>query len=96
MSCLQAVRGSDTNTGLKLWITRPRATALWLRFDIFALPMQEVASHTDYKALYEESQLIITQLRLPLHRQQQRFSRQQNTGTTPSKLEIYGINSYEA
>ena len=25
--------------------------------------MQEVATHTDYKALYEESQFVITQLR---------------------------------
>jgi transposase len=46
-----------------LWITNPPETALWPRFDIFVLPMQEVATHTDYKALYEESQLVIAQLR---------------------------------
>ncbi|HEY4063628.1 MAG TPA: IS66 family transposase [Puia sp.] len=32
-------------------------------FVTFILPMQEVAAHTDYKALYEESQLVIMQLR---------------------------------
>jgi transposase len=37
--------------------------ALLLAFVTFILPMQEVATHTDYKALYEESQLVILQLR---------------------------------
>lgn len=46
-----------------MWITRPAETALLLNFITFVLPMQEVATHTDYKALYEESQLVITQLR---------------------------------
>jgi len=32
-------------------------------FTAFVLPMQEVVTDMDYKAFYEESQLVITQLR---------------------------------
>jgi hypothetical protein len=46
-----------------MWITGWAEAALLLHFTTFALPMQEVATHTDYKALYEESQFVITQLR---------------------------------
>src|SRR3984957_18906138 len=46
-----------------MWITKPAKVALLLHFTTFVLPMQEVAIHTDYKALYEESQLVIAQLR---------------------------------
>src|ERR1700736_419207 len=46
-----------------MWITSAAETLLLLHFTTFVLPMQEVATHTDYKALYEESQLVITQLR---------------------------------
>ena len=44
-------------------ITSAAETALLLHFITFVGPMQEVATHIDYKALYEESQLVITQLR---------------------------------
>jgi hypothetical protein len=46
-----------------MWITKLAEAALLLHFITFVLPMQEVATHTDYKALYGESQLVITQLR---------------------------------
>jgi transposase len=46
-----------------MWITKPAEAALLLHFTTFVLPMQDVAKHTDYKALYEESQLVIVQLR---------------------------------
>jgi hypothetical protein len=46
-----------------MWITWPAEASLLLHFTTFVLPMQEVAKHTDYKALYDESQLVITQLR---------------------------------
>lgn len=37
--------------------------AVYLPFGTFVLPMSEVATHTDYKVLYEESKLVVTQLR---------------------------------
>ena len=46
-----------------MWITRPAETSFLLHFTTFVGPMQEVATYTDYKALYEESQLVIAQLR---------------------------------
>jgi putative NADH-flavin reductase len=46
-----------------MWITSSAEAALLLHFTTFVLLMQEVATHTDYKALYEESQLVIAQLR---------------------------------
>ena len=49
--------------GLKMWITKPSEATLLLHFATFVLPMQEVATHTDYKGVYEESQLVIAQLR---------------------------------
>ena len=44
-------------------MTKPAEASVLLHFTTFVLPMQEVATHTDYKALYEESQLVIAQLR---------------------------------
>jgi transposase len=46
-----------------MWIIKPPEASLLQHFTTFVIPMQEVATHTDYKALYEESQLVITQLR---------------------------------
>ena len=46
-----------------MWITKRAKASLLLHFITFALLMQEVAAHTDYKALYEETQLVIMQLR---------------------------------
>ena len=76
--------------GLKMWITKPAEAALLLHFITFVLPMQEVATHTDYKALYEESQLVITQLRHELDQlkkmifgsRQERFIPGQSTDPT--------------
>ena len=42
-----------------MWITKPAEVALLLHFTAFVLPVQDVATHTDYKALYDESQLVI-------------------------------------
>src|SRR5256885_16167102 len=77
-----------------MWITRPAETVLLLHFTTFVLPMQEVATHTDYKALYEESQLVVAQLRHELDQlkkmifgsRQERFVPAQSTD--PSQLSM--------
>ena len=77
-----------------MWIISSAEAALLLRFTTFVLPMQEVAAHTDYKALYEESQLVVTQLRHELDQlkkmifgsRQERFTPGQSTD--PSQLSM--------
>ncbi|WP_431216967.1 hypothetical protein ACQ86N_21885 [Puia sp. P3] len=73
-----------------MWIIRPGEALLLLHFTTFALPMQEVATHIDYKALYDESQLVITRLRHELDQlkkmifgsRQERFIPGQSTDPT--------------
>jgi hypothetical protein len=63
---------------------------LLLHFTTFVLPVQDVATHTDYKALYDESQLVIAQLRHELDQlkkmifgsRQERFIPEQLTDPT--------------
>jgi transposase len=73
-----------------MWTTKAAEALLLLHFITFALPMQEVATHTDYKTLYEASQLVIMQLRHELDQlkkmifgsRQERFIPGQSTDPT--------------
>lgn len=69
-----------------MWITGWAEAALLLHFTRFALPMLEVATHTDYKDLYEESQFVIMQLRHELDQQKKMIFGSRQERFIPAQL----------